>query len=284
MPQTPPFSPADEEAGAREPFEDAALYDFEYRRRRADVNFYRRLAVERRSVGAGPLLDLACGTGRLMLPLLRDGHTVLGLDRSRPMLARAAWRLARLSPARQARALLLRADLRSFALRARFSLAISAFHSLQHLIDDRDLLACFRAVRRALVPGGWFAFDLLPPDEAWLALDPARRWARTRFRHPTTGERLVYTTNHHYDPSRRALHIRLYYQVVDARGHRRGAEQVRRLCQRQLEPAEVARLLDRAGLEIVAQFGGFDGRPLCGTDDGSDEQHIYVARPLRKKT
>jgi SAM-dependent methyltransferase len=209
---------------------------------------------------------------------------VLGLDRSRPMLARAAWRLARLSPARQARALLLRADLRSFALRDRFCLAISAFHSLQHLVDDRDLLACFRAVRRALVPGGWFAFDLLPPDEAWLARDPTRRWARTRFRHPQTGERLIYTTNHHYDPIRRALHIRLYYQPVDARGRRRGTEQVRRLCHRQLQPDEVARLLERAGLEIVARFGGFDGRPLQGIADGSDEQHIYVARPLRKKT
>jgi hypothetical protein len=102
--------------------------------------------------------------------------------------------------------------------------------------------------------------------------------------HPHTGERLIYTTNHHYDPIRRALHIRLYYQPVDARGRRRGTEQVRRLCHRQLQPAEVARLLERAGLEIVAQFGGFDGRPMRGTADGSDEQHIYVARPLRKKT
>ena len=53
MPETPSFSRADEEAGAREPFEDAALYDFEYRRRRADVNFYRRLAAER-SAWSGP--------------------------------------------------------------------------------------------------------------------------------------------------------------------------------------------------------------------------------------
>ncbi len=283
MPSGRQFSRADEEAGGTEPFEDAALYDFEYRRRRADVNFYRRLASERRERGAAPILDLACGTGRLMVPLLRDGHTVVGLDRSAPMLARAAWRLARLSPARRARALLLRADLRSFALRGRFGLAVSAFHSVQHLIDDRELLACFRAVKAALLPDGWFAFDLLPPDPAWIARDPQRRWARTRFRHPGTGERLIYTTNHRYDPARRALHIRLYYQPVDAGGRQRGNERVQRLCHRQLWPSEVEKLLRRAGLKIVARFGGFDGRPLDGGPEVPVEQHIYVARPLRRR-
>src|SRR3954470_21479976 len=91
------FGVADEEAGARESFEDAALYDFEYRRRRADVTFYRRIDDERREGEAGPVLDLACGTGRVLVPLLRDGHTVVGVDRSRAMLERAAWRLSRQS-------------------------------------------------------------------------------------------------------------------------------------------------------------------------------------------
>ena len=81
-----------------------------------------------------------------MVPLLRDGHTVVGLDRSAPMLARAAWRLAAPVPGATGRALLLRADLRAFALRARFGLAICAFHSVQHLVDD--------ARSAGLLPGG----------------------------------------------------------------------------------------------------------------------------------
>ena len=68
------------------PFDDPLLYDWEYRRRRDDVRFYRTLAGER----GGPVLNLGCGTGRLMLPLLRDGHVVVGVDRARPMLTRAA--------------------------------------------------------------------------------------------------------------------------------------------------------------------------------------------------
>src|SRR3954468_4836667 len=99
----------DETAGALEPFEDAALYDWEYRRRRADVRFYRTLADER----GGPVLDLGCGTGRLMLPLLRAGHIVVGIDRAPAMRARAAARIDRLAARVRRRALLLRGDLRA---------------------------------------------------------------------------------------------------------------------------------------------------------------------------
>ena len=61
------------------------------------MTFYRRLAADRRTLGGhGPVLDLACGTGRLTIPLLRDGHTVVGLDRSHAMLERARARVAKL--------------------------------------------------------------------------------------------------------------------------------------------------------------------------------------------
>ena len=273
---------AAEEAGAREAFEDAALYDFEYRRRRADVRFYRRIAQERLEAGPGTILDLACGTGRLLLPLLRDGHTVVGVDRSAPMLARAAGRVRRLTPSRRQRALLVRGDLRRLpTTERRFTLAICAFHSVQHLVDEADLIAFFRSAHASLIPGGWLAFDLLPPDPAWIHRDPTRRWGRTVFRHPGTSERFVYTNNHTYDPARRALHIRLYYQPIDQAGRPSGRERVLRLCHRQLTPDEIASLLARAGLQLVTAFGGFDGRPLAGVGGGVDEpddEHIYVAR------
>ena len=97
----------------RSPYEDAVLYDWEYRRRRDDVRFYRTLADER----GGPVLDLGCGTGRLMAPLLRAGHTVVGVDVAPTMLARAAARIGRLPAPARRRALLLRADMRALASR-----------------------------------------------------------------------------------------------------------------------------------------------------------------------
>jgi SAM-dependent methyltransferase len=278
----------DERAGAIEHFEDAALYDHEYRRRRADVRFYRALAAER----GGPVLDLACGTGRLMLPLLRDGHTVVGVDHAPAMLARAAQKIARLPAAARARGLLLRADLRRFAFRhpaapppARtrwpapvgFGFAVAAFHSIQHLIADRDLIAFLRAARRAIAPHGWLAFDVFAPDPRFLERDGDRRWARTQVRDPGTGARLIYTTNHHFDPRRRTLLMRMFYLPVDGRGRPVGPERVRRLCHRQLSVGQVHGLLARAGLRLIASWSDFAGSPLrTGMES---EQHIYLAKP-----
>jgi SAM-dependent methyltransferase len=270
----------DERAGAREHFEDAALYDFEYRRRRADVNFYRRLAADRMAFGPGPIADLACGTGRLLLPLLRDGHTVVGLDRSRSMLEAAARRLARLSPARRRRALLVRGDLGAFSFQRRFVLAVCAFHSIQHLVTDAELLGFLRAVARSLRPGGWLALDVLPPDPVWVTTDQRRR-ARTIFRHPVTRERFVYTTDRSYDSVRRALHMRLYYQRLDGRGRSVGPERVVRLCHRQLWPADVKRLLARAGFRLIGAFADFAGSPLPDGDGLPADEHVYVARAIR---
>ena len=270
------LSHKDAEAGCREPFDDADLYDYEYRHRRADITFYRRLACNRTEFASGLILDLACGSGRLLLPLVRDGHSVVGIDRSAEMLAAAARRIRRLSTSRKRQCTLVRADLRSYALHAKASLAVAAFHSVQHLLGDGDFLRFLRTTRANLMAGGWLAFDVLPPDPAWLARDPERRWGRTMLRHPTTKERLVYTTNHVFDPRSRLLHMRLYYQPVDENGHPSGPERTVRLCHRQLWPDEVESMLRAAGFRPIGTFAGFDGRLLQDCPQAADE-HVYVA-------
>jgi hypothetical protein len=148
---------------------------------------------------------------------------------------------------------------------------------VQHLVTARDLLAFLRAARRALAPRGWLAFDVFAPDRRFLERDETRRWDRTPFRDPTTGRRLVYTINHHFDRRRRALLMRMYYLPVDERGRAIGPERVLRLCHRQLSGLEVRALLERAGLDLVASWADFAGGPL--RRDSDSEQHVYLARP-----
>jgi SAM-dependent methyltransferase len=255
----------------RDPFEDALLYDWEYRRRRDDVRFYGTLADER----GGPILDLGCGTGRLMMPLLRAGHVVLGIDRATPMLARAAARLRRLAPHIRRRALLLRGDLRRLPVRRRFQFAIAAFHTIQHLATDRELADFFAVVARTLRPGGWFAFDTFAPNARFLgrANAPAdRRWARARFKHPTTGRPTEYSET--YRLSGRLLTTTFHYRAVGP-GQRRAAPGRRvELAHRLLGPDDVARVVAGSGLAVIATWGGFDWRPL----DSETEQHVFLLR------
>lgn len=249
------------ERGATEHYDDAVLYDYEYRRRRRDANFYRRLADRFAGSARAPILELACGSGRVTGALVRAGYRVIGLDRSPSMLAQAAARIARMPRAHRERVHLLRADIRSFELGRRFALIVMAFNSFEHLYTDADVAACMSCVRRALSPGGVFAFDVNNPDMPWLQRDPDKRWARTEFRHPGTGARLVYSTNHIYDPLSQICRIRIYYAPA-----RPGPAQERvvHLSQRKFFPTDLAELVAKNGFEVVEHCGDFAGEPLSG--------------------
>jgi SAM-dependent methyltransferase len=253
--------------GSREHYLDAALYDHEYRRRRQDIAFYRRLAREILG-GAGRILDLACGSGRVTTALARDGHQVIGLDRSQPMLERAAARTAQLGLAARKRVSLVRGDLRDFALAARFPLVTMAFNSFEHLYTRVEVAACLERVRAHLEPGGRFAFDVQNPNLRWLLRDPNKRWARTVFRHPTTGEQLTYSTNHEYDPISQIALIRLYYESEA------GETRVVHLSQRKFFPAELEALVAHGGFTAERRHSDFTGDPL----EADAESQLLVCR------
>jgi hypothetical protein len=161
---------------------------------------------------------------------------------------------------------LLRADLRCFALRRRFPLIICGFNTFQHLYARTDVEQALLAVRNHLAPDGRFAIDLLNPDPAWLARDPKRRWARTRFAHPETGHRFVYSTNHVYDTATQIALIRMYYEPVtpDERG---ATARIVHLAHRQFFPQELEALLRYSGFRISSRRGGFNGQPFVSESE-----------------
>ncbi|WP_428262515.1 class I SAM-dependent DNA methyltransferase [Haliangium sp.] len=258
-------------AGTREHYEDAHLYDYEYRRRRDDVRFYRDLAGDVLG-SSGSILELACGSGRITTGLLRAGHSVIGCDLSQPMLARAAARIRRLGRAARDRAALVCSDMRRFSLGARYPLVIMAFNAFEHLYTRVEVSECLASVRAHLAPGGCLAFDVHNPDLHWLTRDPRKRWARTRFTHPRTGEPMIYTTNHDYDPVSQIVVIRLYYDPAPGSA---ATPQVVTLTQRQFFPAELEALLHANGFAIQSRFGDFDREPLSG----DSYSQVVVCRP-----
>ena len=261
------------DAGSREHYVDAALYDHEYRRRRADVTFYRELARKRMPAG-GRVLELGCGSGRVTIALARDGHEVVAVDRSRTMLDRLRARIAALPGAVARRIEIVEGDLRRFDVgRARFPLAIAAFNVLEHLYTRGEVAACLAQVAAHLAPGGAFAFDVQLPDLAWLLRDPDKRWARTRFTDPTSHRAMLYSTNHDYDPISQIVLIRLYYEPADGKGPTR----IVKLSQRKFFPAELEALLAHAGFRVAERYGDFGWQPL----DASAESQVIVAVPDR---
>ena len=259
------------DSGSREHYADAALYDYEYRRRRADVTFYRELATKRLG-GPGRVLELGAGSGRVTIPLARDGHEVVAIDQSKAMLARLRSRTESLPGAVRSRITVVDGDLCTFSAPGpKFPLVIAAFNVLEHLYTRGELAACLARVAAHLAPGGAFAFDVQMPDLAWLVRDPEKRWAKTRFTDPATGRAMFYSTNHDYDPVNQIVTIRLYYDPVDGKAGSR----VVKLTQRKYFPAELEALVAAAGFRVVGRFGDFFWAPL---DGAAESQVLMVER------
>lgn len=264
------------DAGAREHYADAALYDYEYRRRRADVTYYRALAKRHFGGKPGRILELGAGSGRVTIPLARDGHSVVALDQSAAMLGKLRTRIAALPAAVAPRVTALEGDLRGFQvppkLGPKFPLAIAAFNVLEHLYTRGELDACLRGVAAHLAPNGIFAFDVQMPDLGWLARDPSKRWAKTRFTDPTTKRPMFYSTNHDYDPISQIALIRLYYDPAD--GNPAGGHVVQ-LTQRKYFPAELEALVAHAGFRVLERYGDFSFTPLSA----AAESQVLICQP-----
>ena len=257
--------------GQDEHYVDAELYEHEYKRRREDVNYYVAMASGELPPGS-EILDLCCGSGRVARALLRAGFHVQGLDASEPMLERARVSVSRLPKRFRDNAEFVAGDMKDFDLDKTFPLIICAFNSFEHLYSRADIEATLGCVKRHLAPGGVFAFDVQMPDLAWLLKDPDKRWARTKFKHPVTKQRLAYSTNHVYDPVRQIVFIRLYYEALEP-GPIKDTVVVN-LSQRKFYPAELAALLHYNGFAVIRHRGDFGGDYL----DEFAESQVLLCR------
>jgi len=225
----------------------APFYDWENARTlgRRDVPFWRRIALETN----GSVLELGCGTGRIFLPLVRAGVSLVGIDRSTPMLKCARRRLARLTPR------LVRGDIRllPFAPHS-FSAVIAPYGVLQSLLADRDLVAALDSVARVLRPGGTFGLDLVPDVPNW------REYSnRVQLRGPAgRGVHLTLIESVRQDRGRR---LTTFTQRYLERRRGRSTEHRFELTFRTLSVQRMRDRLHRAGFVVDRVLGDYRGRP-----------------------
>jgi SAM-dependent methyltransferase len=198
---------------------------------------------------------------------------VTGLDLSAPMLERARYRMSKQPLRYRDNAVFVQGDMRDFDLGKRFPLIVMAFNSFEHLYTRDDIERCLECVKAHLDPDGLFAFDVQLPDMRWLLKDPGKLWARTRFRHPVTRQRLAYSTNHVYDPVRQIAFIRLFYEPLEDGPLKE--TYVVRLSQRKFFPAELAALMHYNGFELLRHYGDFNGEDL---DEYAENQVLLCRR------
>lgn len=223
----------------------------------------------------GPVLDLACGTGRVLLPLAQAGYAVTGVDISPEMLERARAKASSLALHHKPRLLL--GDVRDLDIEppTSFGLAIVALNSLMHLAtqeEQRRALACAGA---HLVPGGRLVFDLFNPDVVVDEAKDGQLFLHCLHYLGDTRSHLLHFQSPRTDRAGQTIQMHNYYDEIAPDGNVRRTLAPFRL--RYLTQAEVRLLVPAAGLELDAVYGDYDLSPFT-TDS---PRLVVVARRRR---
>ena len=249
------------------------LYDLLHDDVTQDLDFYAGIA-DAIVPPEGAILELGCGSGRVMAALLDDGLRVTGLDAEEMMLARARQRVARFGDrARHVRGDMRRLDAHDIPeLGAeRFDLVLIAANTFMHLDNHRDQQACLQGIRARLAPGGTAVLDLANPFHA-MALPQGVVTLRRQARDDATGQEITVTGVLEVDPTAPRVLDRLYVDQYGPDGV------VRRLLSRielrLIFMPELELLLAAAGLGITDAYGDYD----LGPYDKDAERMIVVIK------
>lgn len=243
----------------------AQLYDqFLPYRDRPDLNFFIQEAVE----SGGPVLEIGCGTGRVLLPTARAGISITGLDVSPHMLDVCRHALEDEPLDVQQKVTLVEEDMRSFDLGKSFALVTSPFRPFQHLLTVEDQLRCLASVRRHLVPGGIFILDIFNPSLTSLTADNLGQEIdeKAPFTTPdgTQVRRSSKITSRDYHNQIQDVELIYYLTHPDGREERL----VHAFPMRYLFRFEAEHLLSRAGFEVVDLFADFNRASHNSTHKG----------------
>jgi SAM-dependent methyltransferase len=252
----------------------ADLYDHVVAyRERTDVGFF----VEEALRAGSPVLELGCGTGRVLLPTARAGITIVGLDASAAMLTTCRRRLEAEPEAVRARVTLVEGDMRGFELSRRFRLVTMPFRPFQHLLTVEDQLACLASVFRHLEPGGELILDLFNPSIDALATRPLgeEMVEGPAFTLPDGRQGIRHHRITAHDRAAQLNQIEMIYIMTHPDG--RVERLIHPFQMRYFFRFEAEHLLARAGFEIRALYGGYDRSPFGSTYPG--ELIFVAARP-----
>jgi SAM-dependent methyltransferase len=204
---------------------------------------------------SGDVLELACGTGQLTVPVASAGLPIVGIDTSAPMLSTAKERAA----AAKVSVEYLLGDMRNFDLGRQFGLIFIARNSLLHLHSTEEILAAFAMVRRHLAPEGIFAFDIFNPNVRILASPAGQRFSVFQVETESFGALSVEGTND-YDS---ATQVNRGHWYVSAQG--KPDFWILPLALRSIFPQELPLLLAAGGFHLKSRAGDLDQTPFDST-------------------
>lgn len=236
-----------------EEFSDPPNYDIEEGGRSASrIAFYCDLA---KTVG-GLVLEIACGSGLVTLPIAAQGLDVTGVDLARPMLEHARKKA-------EGQGLNIRwveADARSFDLEAQYQFIFITGNAFQAFLRRQDQEALLASVRRHLAPEGVFAFETRNPSGHDLTDQPEEEFDQSYI--SVEGHRVSVSSTQIYDPISQIIYWPSYRRWNDGK---RDHEKETHIACRFTHPQELEALLHYNDFQILQQYGNWDKEALSAS-------------------
>ncbi|MCY4064283.1 MAG: class I SAM-dependent methyltransferase [Chloroflexi bacterium] len=226
----------------------ARFYDAENRDKTDDLKMYFRLAAE----NTGDILDVGCGTGRVLIHLAQQGHRVCGIDNNPAMLKQLERKLERLPPLRD-RIIAVEADVSRHNFERRFGLILLTYNALMHFIEQERQIALLGRLRSWLAADGKLVIDLPNAGPVFASEDTDSLVLERIFLDDESGHMIMLQSVSALDRAAQLLHVDWIYDEIDGEG----------AVQRHLAPhtlryfflPELQLLLERCGFALEQVFG-----------------------------
>jgi SAM-dependent methyltransferase len=234
-----------------------------------DLEFYATLAKN----CCGPVLELGCGTGRLLIPLAERGIRITGLDNSKAMLRVCESKLKDAPDYVRDLVTLVQADMCRFHLGSVFGMVFISCNTFLHLTDESSARAALKAARDHLAEDGIFVIHNLIPD-----LDEMRASDGTttiyEHYHPTRDTVLRTSFTATYDLDRCVEHDVMVVEELDGDTVLRKATSEHDITY--YSPSRLRALMESCGLRAHAEYGSVGSDPL--TSDSTEA--IFVCKRI----
>ena len=236
---------------------DADIYDG-LNKFLSDLEFYKKWLPKNKEA---KILELCCGTGRLTIPIAKDGYDIKGVDYTSSMLERAK------EKALQAGLKIdfIEADIRGLDLGEKFDFIFIPFNSIHHLYKNEDLFDALKVVRNHLKEKGLFLLDCFNPNIQYIVENERKQQVITEYT-TNDGRKVLIKQSMHYESASQINRIKWQY-FIDDKFH-----SIQNMDMRLFFPQELNSYLKQIGFNIIHKFGDFTG----GDFDDSSEKQIYI--------
>ena len=238
---------------------DANIYDG-MNTNLADLHFYKRWLPKSKDAR---ILELCCGTGRLTLPIARDGYDISGVDYTSSMLDQAKIKASE----EGLKISFIEADIRTLNLEEKYDLIFIPFNSIHHLYKNEDLFKVFDVVKSHLKEGGLFLLDCFNPNIRYITEGEKEQKEIATYTTDDGREILIKQTMW-YENKTQINRIEWHYFINGE------FNSIQNLDMRMFFPQELDSYLEWNGFNIIHKYGGFEDEAF---NDNSDKQ-VFVCR------